>query len=111
MNYKNQHEIHFNKNEIINMYNKNEEQFFLHSLSWEKLLKVTSELNGNEFKVWLYFMKWSGNSFFYYSPATLEKEFNISESTAQRCFKRLIELKYLEQIDNKSYQFHPLKKM
>ena len=97
MNYANQKRIYNNINEIRKMYNNpaDDESKFLHSLSWDKLLLVTSELNGNELKVWLYCMQWTGKKDFYFSPASLINNFNISESTAQRCFKQLEQLGYL----------------
>ena len=108
MNYLNQKEIYFNKKEISQMYNKEGETDFLHSLSWKELLPITKELNGNEFKIWLYCMKWTGKDILYYSPATLIQEFNISESTAQRAFKKLELLGYLEKdLNRKGYNFHP----
>lgn len=110
MNYKNQRQVYFPKEEITAMYNSPKTENFLHSLDWDKLILVTSDLNGNEFKVWLYCMKWSGKDKFFYSPATLDKEFNISESTAQRAFKTLVDKGYLEaKGDNiTDFIFHPL---
>lgn len=108
MNYQNQKEIYIDKSKITEMYNKKEEDNFLHSLSWIELLPILQELNGNEFKVWLYCMKWSGKDKFYFSPATLTQEFGISESTAQRAFKRLEQLGYLVK-NKRGYNFYPRK--
>lgn len=110
MNYKNQKVILINKEEISQLYNdpNNKTEQFLHSLSWDKILPITRELNGNEFKVWLYCMKLSGTANFYFSPASLTLDFNISESTAQRAFKRLEELGYLKFNGTNGYTFHPL---
>jgi hypothetical protein len=111
MNYANQKKVYINKDEIQKLYNKPSEKDgdqFLHSLSWEELLPITRELNGNEFKLWLYCMKWTGKSDFYFSPAALINDFNISESTAQRGFKKLEALGYLvKRIDGQGYDFHP----
>ena len=107
MNYQNQKEVYIDKKEINKVYNKEGENDFLHSLSWNKLLPITRELNGNEFKVWLYCMKWSGKDKFYFSPASLTQDFNISESTAQRAFKTLEKLGYLiKDTDKRGYNFY-----
>ena len=109
MNYLNQKEISVNKQLVNEMYNKEGEKDFLHSLSWEKLLLVTNELDGNEFKIWMYLMKFTGKDKFYFSPAALTQYFNISESTAQRGFKRLEALGYLVKNSSvRGYDFHPL---
>jgi len=111
MNYFNQKEIYNNSAEINKIWSRDNDKDFLHSLRWEQLVLVTSELNGNEFKIWLYLMKFNGitNASFYYSPAALEQYFNISESTAQRGFKTLVSLNYLRKNDNnKGYTFYPL---
>ncbi len=111
MNYANQKRIYIDKDEVQEMYNKptdKDNDNFLHSLSWDELLPITRELNGNEFKLWLYCMKWTGKSDFYFSPASLINDFNISESTAQRGFKQLEALGYLvRRNDGKGYDFHP----
>lgn len=109
MNYKNQREVFINKEEVSQLYNSQDdkEEQFLHSLKWSEILPITKELNGNEFKIWLYCMKWTGKSSFYFSPASLSEDFNISESTAQRSFKRLEELGYLEFNGKNGYNFHP----
>ena len=57
MNYANQKRVYIDKIETAKMYNGKDEKQFLHSLSWNKLLSITRELNGNEFKIWLYCMK------------------------------------------------------
>lgn len=108
MNYLNQKEVYIDKKEVNKVFNQEGENDFLHSLSWNKLLPITRELNGNEFKVWLYCMKWNGKDKFYFSPASLTQDFNISESTAQRAFKRLEQLGYLVKDPNKrGYNFYP----
>lgn len=108
MNYQNQKQIFINKGEVSQLYNKEGEGEFLHSLSWNELLPILNELNGNEFKVWMYCMKMTGKDNFYYAPAALVNSFNMSESTAQRAFKKLEELKYLTRNQNKNgYDFHP----
>ena len=109
MNYANQKEIYLDKKRIASLYNdENSNEQFLHSLSWNEILPVLQELNGNEFKIWLYILKWTGKDSFFFSPAALIQEFNISESTAQRGFKRLEELKYLRKNPiKKGYDFYP----
>ena len=111
MNYANQKRIYIDKQEVQQMYNnpaENDGNKFLHSLSWDELLPVTRELNGNEFKLWLYCMKWTGKSDFFFSPAALINDFNMSESTAQRSFKQLEALGYITKRDGgQGYDFHP----
>ena len=113
MNYANQKSIYIDTVEVQKLYNSNDDgpEQFLHSLSWNKLLPIIQELNGNELKIWLYCMKWTGKKVFYFSPATLTKEFNISESTAQRGFKTLEALGYLRKNDKmQGYDFYPMGK-
>ena len=109
MNYNNQKLVNINLSEATYFYNQPGEKDFLHSLSWARLYPILQELNGNEFKIWMYCYKWHGQGYVYFSPATLTQDFGLSESTAQRAFKRLEQLKYLEKIDGKvnSYTFHP----
>lgn len=109
MNYANQKKVCINKPEMEYMYNKEGEKDFLHSIKWDKLYPILNELNGNEFKVWLYCFKWNNTTDFYYSPATLIQDFGLSESTAQRAFQRLEALGYLEKVEGKmnNYIFHP----
>ncbi len=109
MNYANQKKVEIIKPEIQYMYNKEGETDFLHSIKWDKLYPIMRELNGNELKVWLYCYKWGGKSDFFYSPATLIQDFGLSESTAQRAFKHLEELGYLELKigSTNNYIFHP----
>ena len=108
MNYANQREILIDKNKVQKLYNEPGEPNFLHSLKWEEVLEVTRELDGNEFKIWMYCMKWTGEEKFYFSPAALIKDFNMSESTAQRGFKRLEQLQYLRKKKNsRQYEFFP----
>lgn len=108
-NYANQKQISNEKSEIAYMYNKPGETDFLHSIKWDKLYPIMRDLNGNEFKVWLYCFKWNNKDLFFYSPAALTQDFGLSESTAQRAFKRLEALGYLEQKPGTSnaYIFHP----
>lgn len=108
-NYANQKLVHVVKPEVEFMYNKEGENDFMHSIKWDKFYPVMRELNGNELKVWLYCFKWNNKDSFYYSPAALTKDFGLSESTAQRAFKRLEDLGYLEKdSDNfNGYTFHP----
>lgn len=109
MNYANQKEIYNAPLELNKIWSSDKDVSFLHSLKWEYLLKIVNELNGNEFKIWLYLMKFNGKNNFYYSPAALQQDFNISESTAQRGFKRLEQLGYLQKNKtNRGYTFYPL---
>ena len=108
MNYQNQKTIYINKQRVGEMYNDpSKDEQFLHSLKWDELTPIIKELNGNEFKVWLYCMKWAGKDSFFFSPATLIEEFNISESTAQRGFKKLETLGYLRKNNHNGYDFYP----
>ena len=109
MNYANQKKIEVPKNEAAEFFSGLKDTDFLHSLKWEKLYPILRELNGNEFKVWLYCFKWNNAGEFSYSPATLAKDFGLSESTAQRALQRLEVLGYIEKKPNSanSYIFHP----
>ena len=109
MNYENQKKINIPKMEAQYFHNTSGETDFLHSLSWEKLYPVLQELSGNELKVWLYCYKWANNGFVWYSPAVLNQDFGLSESTSQRAFKKLETLGYITHDPSKSnlYDFHP----
>ena len=109
MNYANQKKIEVPKEEAIEFFSGTNDKDFLHSLKWEKIYPVARELSGNEFKIWLYCFKWNSAGEFFYSPATLEKDFGISESTAQRSLQKLEKLGYIEKKPGSvnSYIFHP----
>lgn len=107
MNYANLREVVIDKNKVQKLYNEQPGEQFLHSLKWEELLNVTRELDGNEFKIWMYCMKWTGEDKFYFSPAALIKDFKMSESTAQRGFKKLEQLQYLRKNTTRQYEFFP----
>lgn len=86
MNYANQRHIKVDATEANNMFNssnKNEEEF-LHSIKWDSLYPILLELDGNEFKVWLYCFKFwnTKEKGFYFSPAALTQYFGLSESTS-----------------------------
>jgi len=107
MNYANQRKIVIDKAGVQEMYNGPNDTDFLHSLKWDKLYPILRTLNGNELKVWLYCYKWGGAESFFYSPASLMQDFGLSESTAQRAFKSLEQLGYLEKVEGNNYVFHP----
>ena len=54
MNYANQREVLVDKNKVQKLYNEPGEQQFLHSLKRDEILNITRELDGNEFKIWMY---------------------------------------------------------
>lgn len=81
---------------------------FLVALNWDENLDMLYVLNGNEYKVWLYFLKWRGKAEGYQiSPANIEKALDISESTFRRTKKRFLELGILKQISPNIYDFIP----
>ena len=81
---------------------------FLVALNWDEKLNVMYVLNGNEYKVWDYFLKWRGKAEGYQiSPADIEKRLNISESTFRRIKNRFIELKILVKTSTNDYDFVP----
>lgn len=109
MNFDNQKRLEISAAEASYFHNQPGETDFLHSLSWDKLYPIFRELSGNELKVWLYCYKWANNGYVWYSPATLTKDFGLSESTGQRAFKQLEHLGYIVQEAGKKnlYTFHP----
>ena len=81
---------------------------FLVALNWDEQMDIMYVLNGNEYKVWTYFLKWRGSKRGYaISPADIEDKLKISESTFRRIKKRFIELGMLVKISSNTYNFFP----
>ena len=81
---------------------------FLTWLDWPQLLDVMSDLNHTEFKLWVYLWKWRGTPEGYlFSPADIEIQLDISESTVRRIKTNFINKKYLVQTAQNRYNFIP----
>lgn len=81
---------------------------FIVALNWDEKLDIMYLLNGNEYKMWDYLLKWRGKKNGYQlSPVDIEKKLHISESTYRRIKKRFIELGFLVLINKNAYNFIP----
>ena len=83
---------------------------FCQPFNWEPMLNIMLVLNGNEYKVYMYLLKWAGKGIYDFSPADLETRLNISESTSQKIKKRFIELGFFERISQNKFNFIPVPK-
>lgn len=90
------------------MHHENSSVQFLTWLDWPQLLDVMEDLNPSEFKVWIYLWKWRGvEEGYQFSPADIEIQLDISESTIRRIKTRFIENKYLVETAKNRYNFIP----
>lgn len=70
---------------------------FLRAIDWKYIGLAQQVLTGNELDVLIYCLRWAGQGYYDFSPAGIEIETQMSDSTAQRAFKRLQEVGYIEQ--------------
>lgn len=111
MNYKNQYK--FIIDTLGPLEHKDEGQFLV-ALNWAELLDIVKVLSSSEFILWLYILKWRGKNkktnetgVYYFSPAEIEIETALSESTIHRAKKKLEQLGFLIKIGTKTYNFIP----
>lgn len=50
---------------------------------------AATELNGNAFKIWLYFLRWKNKGFVFFSPAAIENAMGIKKSSVTDSIKEL----------------------
>lgn len=105
--YANQQTIKI-KNEDNIVHEQHSGKMFLGCLDWDPLLDVMEDLAPSEFKLWLYLWKWRGKEKGYeFSPADIDIQIGISESTTRRIKTELIKKKYLVKTSENKYDFIP----
>lgn len=107
-NYKNQLRINItddNFKKIIHP--KDTQSAFLQPLEWDKIMPVMNILSGNEFKVYIYLLKWKGQGHYDFSPADLEIQLDISENTIRKIRDNFIKMGFLIQTSKNTYIFDP----
>ena len=97
-NYANQNTVEIT-NQIIDTvaHTARTDSLFLRAIDWHYINLAQQVLSGNEFTLLVYLLQWAGKGYYDFSPAGIEIETQMSDSTAQRAFKRLIEVGYIEQ--------------
>ena len=107
MNYRNQTVI---ENITLNNIRHNEgvQEQWLQPLSWEKLCIPLGLLTGNEYKLYMYILKWAGKGTYEFSPANLQIELGFKEDTARKSKKKLEEYGFLTLMRQNHYSFDPL---
>ena len=114
--YANQHKIYVEyKGDLLHKENQKNldgsTAQFCQAFNWAPMMDVMSVLTANEFKIYLYILKWAGKTEgFNYAPADIEILLGIGESTAQKTKKRFIELGFLEPITTNTFKFNPTPK-
>ena len=107
-NYKNQVRVNIEDEQFKKIIHiKGTDGAFLQPLEWDKLISVMNVLSGNEFKLYMYLLKWKGQGYYDFSPAEIEIQLDMSENTSRTVRNRLIQLGFLEQGNNKNYIFNP----
>ena len=86
---------YFKNKKIIDLTNLNEK-----NISNEQIFQFMREMNGNAFKLWLYFIIKSKTSrIIVYSPTLISSEIGIYDhSSLRNTIKELIKLKYINEI-------------
>lgn len=75
--------------------NDNENKF-LRAIDWYAISAAQQVLSGNEIDLLIYLIKWAGQGYCDFSPAAVEVETTMSESTAQRALTTLIDFGYVK---------------
>lgn len=83
------------------------EEAFMQPFSWDKMSKILFLLNGNEYKLYMYLLKWAGKGEYEFSPADISNKLDFKEDTARKIFKTFIQYKILIPITNHHYNFDP----
>ena len=105
-NYKNQNLITDIKVDKIKHIAGTDEAF-MQPFSWDKMSKILFLLSGNEYKLYMYLLKWSGKTTYEFSPADIADKLNFKEDTARKAFKNFVQYGILIQIANHHYKFDP----
>lgn len=88
--------------------NKENPKSYLKGTDWEHLMNVMSVLSGNEFKIYMYILKWKGKEQYFFSPADIQIRLDIGEDTARKAFKTFTEYGFLKQISTNVFEFDPM---
>lgn len=80
---------------------------FLKATKWAPIKIAMRVLNGNAFKLWIYFLSWDGKGIYEFSPANLAKELKMSDEGARNARKELIDKGYLIE-DGNHMEFFPI---
>ena len=69
-----------------------------------------NELKQNYFKLWIYLVRHSNNGEWILSGTAFEKEAGVSNGTYQKAVQELASKGYLELVNDRQYEFHPMPK-
>ena len=105
-NYKNQNTITEISVEKIKHFAGTDEAF-MQPFSWDKMSKILFLLTGNEYKLYMYLLKWAGKGEYQFSPSDISDKLNFKEDTSRKIFKTFVQYKILTQISNGHYIFDP----
>lgn len=104
--YANQKTIHIDLSSIE--YHGQTKEQWLKPLRWDPLIEAMGILSGNEFKIYMYLMKWAGGKQqYFFSPVDIAIRLDIGEDTARKALKTLISYGYLIKTNNNTYDFNP----
>jgi len=107
-NYKNQLRINITDDNFKKIIHPKETQSsFLQPLEWDKIISVMNVLSGNEFKIYMYLLKWKGQEYYDFSPTDLEIQLGLSENTIRKIRDNFIQLGFLVPISKNVYSFDP----
>lgn len=100
-NYANQKTVEIS-NEIINQvaHKERADGAFLRAIDWKYIRLAQQVLSGNEFTLLTYMLQYAGKGYYEFSPASIEIDTQMSDTTAQRALKRLQEVGYVESGDS-----------
>lgn len=105
-NYKNQNTITEISVEKIKHF-AGVDEAFMQPFSWDKMSKILFLLTGNEYKLYMYLLKWAGKGEYQFSPSDISDKLNFKEDTSRKIFKTFVQYKILTQISNGHYIFDP----
>lgn len=104
--YANQKTINIDLSSIE--HHENIKEQWLKPLKWNPLIEAMGILTGNEFKIYMYLMKWAGGKKqYFFSPVDIAIRLDIGEDTARKAIKTLINYGYLIEKSKNIYNFNP----
>lgn len=84
------------------------EESYLQWLQWDAIMTCMSLLSGNEFKLYMYLLKWAGKTYYNFSPVDIYRQLGFKKDTARSARKTLEEYGFLTLVKNGIYTFDPL---